>query len=358
MSDSSNKTGGRAPRIKDIAEKAGVSTGTVDRVIHKRGKVSPEVKNRVLQVINELNYKPNVIARALVINRSFKIAALIPDPQYDEYWEAPFRGIDEAQEQLRLYGVEVIKHLFKQDDPESFKSEAEAISEIAYDGIVAAPLFYREALSFMRKWQLQKTPFNLFNTNIPDYEPLVYIGQNSYQSGLLAGKLLHYGSKNAGTFIIAHIDEDVPNSTHLVKKEQGFLDYFDEYGLFGYQTFSVDLKGHNDKESFFKQLDVLFSKHWDIRGFFVTTSRAYAIASYIKSRGLKNVLLVGYDLLKRNIEFLNEGIIDFLINQNPKGQGFYGVQLMADYLIFNKQAESIHYLPLDVITKENVQSYI
>ena len=52
-------------RIKDIAERAGCSIGTVDRVIHNRGKVSAPVKKRVLEIIKELDYKPNVNARVL-----------------------------------------------------------------------------------------------------------------------------------------------------------------------------------------------------------------------------------------------------------------------------------------------------
>ncbi|MCA1744978.1 MAG: substrate-binding domain-containing protein [Bacteroidales bacterium] len=358
MNQSARKNSGGVTRIKDIAEKAGVSTGTVDRVIHKRGKVSPKVRDRVLQVISELNYEPNVLARALVSKRNYRIAALIPDPQYDEYWEAPSKGVDMAQEQLRPYGVEVMKHLFDQNDVESFKAEAEALSELGYNGIVVAPLFYRESLSFMRRWSQEGIPFNLFNTHIADYKPLAYIGQDSYQSGVLAGKLLHYGSKGGGTCLIAHVDEDVPNSSHLIRKEQGFMDYFVENGLSQYRSISVDLKGCGDEPSFFRQLDVVFAKYPDINGFFVTNSRAYAIAAYIKKRALKDILLVGYDLLVKNIHYLNEGIIHFLINQNPKGQGFFGVQLMADHLLFNKQVEPIRYLPLDIITKENAQYYI
>ncbi len=357
MSAQSKENKGGVTRIKDIAEKAGVSTGTVDRVIHNRGKVSPKVRERVLQVVSELNYEPNVLARALVSKRQYRIAALIPDPRYDEYWEAPSKGVDTAQEQLRPYGVEVRKHLFDQNDVASFKKEAEALSQMGYNGIVVAPLFYRESLSYMRRWSQEGIPFNLFNTHIPDYKPLAYIGQDSYQSGLLAGKLLHYGSKGAGTCIIAHVGEDVPNSSHLIKKEQGFMDYFRENGLNDYKSMSVDLKGYGDELFFFKQLDVVFSKYPDIIGFFVTNSRAYSIAAYLKKRGLKHIL-VGYDLLNMNISYLNEGVIHFLINQNPKGQGFFGVQLMADHLLFNKQVEPIRYLPLDVITKENVQYYI
>jgi LacI family transcriptional regulator len=345
-------------RIKDIAEKAGVSAGTVDRVIHDRGRVSKKARERVLQIIKELNYEPNVLARALVSRHNYRLGALIPDPSYDEYWEAPEKGVSMAQDQLKQYGIVVQKHLFNQNDAESFKRAAEDLSKEKYNGIVAAPLFYREALGFMKRWKNDAIPFTLFNTHIPDFEPLSYIGQNSYQSGVLAGKLLHYGSKSSGVFLIAHIDEDVGNSTHLLRKEKGFLDYFEQNGNDQFQCIRVELERCGDEVVFFRQMDLLFTKYSNIIGFFVTNSRAYSIANYLKTKQYRNVLLVGYDLLTKNLNWLNEGIIHFLINQNPKGQGFWGVRLLADYLLFKKPVEAVKYLPLDVITRENVQYYI
>ena len=55
--------------IKNIAELANVSIGTVDRVIHNRGEFSLKTEEKVRKVIKELNYKPNVIARSLVTKK-------------------------------------------------------------------------------------------------------------------------------------------------------------------------------------------------------------------------------------------------------------------------------------------------
>ena len=51
--------------IKMIAERAGVSIGTVDRVLHDRPYVKAEVRERVLRVMEELDYHPNRMASAL-----------------------------------------------------------------------------------------------------------------------------------------------------------------------------------------------------------------------------------------------------------------------------------------------------
>jgi LacI family transcriptional regulator len=58
-------------RIKDIAEKSGVSVGTVDRILHNRPNVSKTAREKVEKVLEEINYQPNVYASALAYNKSY-----------------------------------------------------------------------------------------------------------------------------------------------------------------------------------------------------------------------------------------------------------------------------------------------
>ncbi|MDG5798925.1 LacI family DNA-binding transcriptional regulator [Marinilabiliaceae bacterium ANBcel2] len=355
---SDNRSRFKPTRIKDIAAKAGVSVGTVDRVIHNRGRVSDTVHKRVVKILEEMNYEPNVLARALVSSNKYNIAALIPDPRYDNYWEAPKQGVEMAEKELGQYGVDINEYLFNPFDAESFKRAAEKVTATKVSGILTAPIFYRESLSFQSRWRRQDIPFSLFNTHIPDYEPLVYVGQDSYQSGVLAAKLLHICKKAGGTFIIAHIDEDYQNSSHLIKKEQGFVDFFEEHKLVSYNTVHAELSNCDNKRIFYKQIKTLFDSYKDISGFFVTTSRAHTIANFLRDNCYKNILLVGYDLINQNIEHLDSGYVDFIINQNPKGQGYWGVYLLAEHLMFQNDVKPIKYLPLDIITRENMHYYI
>ena len=69
--------------IKSIAERAGVSIGTVDRVIHNRGHVSQEAEMRVKQAIEELNYIPNFFARQLKLSKTFRFGILMPKLSQD-----------------------------------------------------------------------------------------------------------------------------------------------------------------------------------------------------------------------------------------------------------------------------------
>ena len=342
-------------RIKDIATRAGVSPGTVDRVLHNRGRVSRETTERILKIIAELEYQPNLGARALGSNRIYRLAALLPDPTVDPYWQAPRKGVDQAEKDLKQYGITVEKYIFDPYKVHSFVEQASQVREAKPDGILLAPIYYREALPFFRDWNAQAVPFVLFNTQLSDYNPLCYIGQDSYQSGLLAAKLAHYGQQ-AGSIALAHIDEDISNSAHLIRKEEGFNDYFRKKNLKLFNIIRCELN-RSDTTSFHHQLDELLDSHPDLKTIYVTSSKAYAIASWLEQKGRMDVNLIGYDLIPENIAHLKKGNIKFLINQNSKGQGYWGIYQLTHYLALKQKIDPVKYLPLDIITNENLESY-
>jgi LacI family transcriptional regulator len=344
-------------RIKDIALKAKVSTGTVDRVLHNRGRVSEKVKQRILKIVEDMDYKPNLIARALGSNKIYQIAALIPDHNYDLYWLASKSGIEKAENDLKQFGVHVKEFLFNPYDVQSFINKAEEVSKANPDGILLSPIFYREVLPFFERWKENKIPFVLFITQIADFNPLSYIGQDSYRSGLLAAKLIHYGEPDPGTFLILHIDEEISNAAHLLKKEQGFRNYFMQNHLSQYHIIKAELSLAKDG-SFTKKLDEIIENTPELSAIFVTTSKSFEIAKYLEQHVIKHMKIVGYDLLPANIHYLNKGTISFLINQNPKGQGYWGINLLTDHLVFKKRIPELKYLPLDIVTKENASYYV
>ena len=345
-------------RIKDIAIKANVSTGTVDRVLHNRGNVNEKVKEKVLKIISEMKYEPNFIARALGSNKTYHLAALIPDHALDSYWLAPKSGIEKAEKDLGKFGVQVHQFVFDPFSVPSFIKVAQEITKSNPDGILLSPIFYREVLPFFETWKKEGIPFVLFNTQIAEFDPLSYIGQDSYQSGFLAAKMIHYGLQQPASILIAHIDEEISNAAHLLKKEQGFRNYFLHNNLSDrYNIIKTELK-RSDITSFKTQLNEIFETTPDLRAVFVTTSKAHEIAKYAEQHADHPVVIVGYDLLPQNLYYLNKGSISFLINQNPKGQGYWGINQLVDHLVFKKEVAPIKFLPLDIVTKENLNYYI
>lgn len=345
-------------RIKDIAEKAGVSKGTVDRVLHSRGRVAEEVREKILGIIKELNYEPNFIAQSLKSQRKYNLVALIPDPESDDYWKAPNEGLEKAEKELRQYGISIHRLVFVPHDEKSFIEKANQVMLEKPDGILIAPIFYKEVLPFFKQWEEMNIPYVLFNTQIVDAKSLCYIGQDSYQSGFLAAKILTFGLPVSSSVLIVHINEDISNSAHLITKEAGFNDYFVKKGLS--EKFKVVRKEINftETETFDQQLSQILGEEPELTGIYVTTSKAFEIAAYLHKNNITHIKLIGYDLLEQNLHFLNQDVIHFLINQNPLGQGYWGIHQLANHLIFKKTIAPIKFLPLDIITRENLEYYL
>lgn len=343
--------------IKDIARLSGVSAGTVDRVLHGRGRVSDEALKKVNQVLEEIDYKPNLIARTLGSNKTYRIAALIPDPQQDPYWAQSQAGIKKAENEWAHYNVQVEPFPFNLYDKNSLKEVAEAVFNAKPDGILIAPVFYHEILPFFELFRNDNVPYVFFNTNIQEASSLSFIGQNLYQSGRVGAELMHLGRHATGTLAILHINEDIQNSVHLLEKERGFREYFEEKSNSTFEIKTLNL-GNPEDASFEKQLAAILNDP-ALKGIFVTTSKgSYIAAAHLEKNKKQEITLVGYDMLEENLHYLRSGVIDFLINQNPKRQAFLGINYLAEHLVFKRRVLSTDLLPLEVITRENLQSYL
>jgi len=343
-------------RIKDIAKKAGVSEGTVDRVLHNRGKVSVKSAEAVKRVLKEINYKPNLIARTLGKNRNYRLIALTPDPNLDPYWQQSFEGIKAGEAQLVQFGIHLIVeyYFFDPAKKESFQKAALEVFHSHPDGVLVAPLFYYASIPFFKELSEAKIPFILFNTNILETKALSFIGQDLFKSGHLAAELASLGQPANSIFAVIHINEDLSNAVHLVEKEKGFRDYFEKRGdNDSIKTFELNT---SNTESFRDKVTKIVTENFPC-GIFITTSKAYLIAPIINKIN-PSIRIVGYDLIKENMECLNHGSIHFLINQNPMRQAKLGIQALANHLLFKKTIPPLHLFPLEIITPQNVSSYL
>src|SRR5699024_8513190 len=90
-----SQRGSTMTRMSDIAKRAGVSTTTVSHVINNSCPVKSEKRERVLQVIEELGYRPHIMARGLRKSETRAIGVVIPDSTNDFFAQIT-RSIEEA----------------------------------------------------------------------------------------------------------------------------------------------------------------------------------------------------------------------------------------------------------------------
>lgn len=341
--------------VKEIARRAKTSIGTVDRVINNRTGVSPKTKERIEQIIKELNYQPNIFARRLASKKIIKLAVLIPavSPETD-YWEAPLAGVTKAAAEIKPYGITVEEFLFDQNDKASFNAKTKAILEDEFDGVLMAPMFIEESKIFLKACSQKEIPCVFINSDIPDTNSLSYIGPDLYRSGYLSAHLMNYLVADTHKILIVNISKEIDNHHHVLRKEEGFRAYFSNNNIL--KTIDkVDIR-KTDYPSIKKELKTALKKK-DVKAIFVTNSRVAAVAKYFAEENIQDVVLIGYDYIKDNIEALKNGTIDFLICQKPLEQGYMGIMNLYNHLIHASIINKTYFMPIDIITKENYAFY-
>ncbi len=269
--------------IKEVAKRAGVSVGTVSKVINNIA-VKPKTKQAVELAIKELNYEPNIYARGLKVNRTHTVALIIPTVWNPFYGELAFhieRYLREKQYKMILCN-----------------SEGDYVTELAYftmakqnqvDGIITVT--YSDIESYISNSIPLISIDRFFNDNIP------YVSSDNFSGGALAAKHLD----DVGCQSVCFIGHGSKKDNATRNRRKGFVDYCERHQK-SYLIF--DDQGHH--ETFQRNLELFLKKEVietsTIDGIFaVTDDYAFQVIDYVTRNGKRipeDVQIIGFDGIK------------------------------------------------------------
>lgn len=345
-------------RIVDIARMAEVSVGTVDRVLHNRGRVSEEKRIKIEKVLKEINYEPNMVARLLASKHVYTLVAIIPSFVDGDYWSSVSEGINRAIKELRKFSVKLEYLYFDQSQKESFLKISEILREKEYDGALIATLFGDYVIDISKILDQKETPYVYIDSDIPDQKNLAYFGADSFVSGSIAAKLMLKEIGKDATIVISQIINNKEVSTQMQNREAGFRDYLLKNDFKG-DIYRIELKP-NDYLQSFEKLKQIVSEAASYVGGIVFNSRIYELSLLIDQMNenhFHKIKLIGYDAITRNVEAMKNDRISYLIAQHSEGQGYEGIRCLTNYLLFKQQANKTNLMPIDILMKENVDYY-
>ena len=343
-------------RIKDIATMAGVSVGTVDRVLHKRGKVSEEALKKVEETLKALHYQPNLIARSLASKKERRALVLIPSFMPGEYWSKVNEGISKAEHEFADYHLEIQQMYFDQYDQASFDALLQQINTVDCQGVIIATLFKRSTLELASRLEARDIPYVLIDAYIENTNCIAYYGTDSYRSGFLGGRLLFEQIRpDDPVAIFNFIRKGDTESTQVSMREKGFRDYLSGTDYCG-SIYPIAISAESSDENE-RILDRLMKRNRSIKAGIIFNSRIHLIAGYFSKHQIKDFFLIGYDTIEANIAYLKNGIVSHLIAQRPEVQGYNSVKALFHYLSLEQAVEKVNYMPIDILTKENIDYY-
>ena len=333
--------------IKDIAKKAGVSIGTVDRVIHNRGKVAPAKKELILKIIEELDYQPNDAAQRLtLLRKKIRFAFFVVDPTEHPFFEDVLKGAKQKATELAQYGIEVDFYLVK--GPE----DSIETSELQTDGIVMLNVdWLRPVICWAHE---QEIPVVYYNLPPDDPKGLAYVGCDYQSAGRIAAGLCALVSDKRG--VVGILSEPGADASSYHYRVSGFRK---EIQL-SYPEMQIV---ESDTSEFGNDMEVgavrMLRMYPELNLIYLVNPKDYQVCPIIhavaREAGRGDVKIITNDLTDTQRVMLSQGLISATICQEPEYQGSKPLELLCRYVAFNEIPEKKeYYTKLSIHISQNI----
>ncbi|MBR0598659.1 substrate-binding domain-containing protein [Sinanaerobacter chloroacetimidivorans] len=332
--------------LKQIAEIAGVSRGTVDRALHGRGRVNPETAKLILNIANELGYRPNRMGRALALTRKSIHIGVIVQSYGTPFMNLVIEGIQKASAELHDVGAVILTEFLESVNPQNTIAAMDRLIDKGAQALALTAVDddnLREHINFLS--EDKNIPIITFNSDILGTKRLCYVGQNSFQSGQTCAYLMSLALRGTGKVF--------PLTGHLtnVSHQQRFLGFSNVCE----QNSGIELLPLQccfDQDHYAYELTMhALQEYPDLSGIFVTANgQSGACQALIDAKKKSQICLIAYDLTPQNCKLLQDGHIDILIGQGALLQGYQPPILLYNYLINGTKLEQ-EFLYTDIVIK-------
>lgn len=343
--------------IKQIAALAGVSVGTVDRVLHNRGRVSAEAMAAVQAVLDTQSYKYNLHTSAVAFKKtkkSFKIVVSIPYSEKGEYWDLIRSGLDKAFREYSDIAMRIEFIFFDQFNSISCQEAFRSIRETDCSAVILGTTFADEVRDLCDSLDTRRIPYVFVDGEVSGTHPVATYQADQEICGRLLARLMD-GLTPEGKELALLLPKRVGGrmSNNSVSRLAAFKAFFGENRRRRI-LLEVDFSAnHPDKIA--TELRAFLKKHPNLGGIAVVTSTGYMISDALPPEESHRLIIGGFDVTDGNARCVRNGSLDFLINQHPDRQGFNAVESLLHYLLYGAPDNSLpEFLPVDIVFRENL----
>ncbi len=335
-----------AVNLKQIAELAGVSIGTVDRVLHNRGRVSQANVEKILRIAKESGYEPNPLASRLSSRRKIAFGVLIPELHSEfGYWQQVYRGFQGGEKELRKQQIELYYAFYDRSRPESFVEAADSLFEKEITAYIVAPLIP----DMMRRVASDHPdiPFVFIDSTMPEAAPLVDLSQNTEMAGITGAKMM---SLLAPDLDVVYTFQTFSSAFNGKMRALHFSRYYGQLNP-GAQVINIAAERVDDLESRLEGIDR------NLRyGLFVVNDNAHAACEILKRLQLsERFTVIGFDLSPFNRSGLQDGSIAAILGQRPISQAYDAIMYLYRKFVLGIDG-GLSVFPVDIFIKENLPS--
>ena len=322
--------------IKDIADLAGVSRGTVDRVLNNRGAVSPETAEKVLEIVRALDYRPNKAGIALAAQKKKYRIGVILFSEHNPFFDEVMEGVLKKAAELQDYGITTITRRVEFDAD----AQLAAIDELTAEGIHGLMLAPYNHVRIQRKIDeliQSRIPVVTVNTDIDGSRRMAYVGSDYFQGGCTAAGLFALMTTGPVKLGIITGSSNVLCHTERIK---GLRDTLSA----SYPRIRITeiLENHDDEFESYALTGQLLSRRPDLTALFFAAAGVHGGCRAVEESGLRPKIIT-FDEVPTTLEMLKKGIISATISQQPDRQGSRSLDLLFEYLTAGTVPEKERY---------------
>ncbi len=330
--------------IRDVAQKAGVSTATVSLVLHNHRRISEETRKRVLKAIRELNYHPSQLARGLVMQQTGNIGFVLTEDHFlrtEPFYTRIFLGTEfETRDSTYFVLLSTIPTDFDEDTP-----LPRFITQQNVDGVIIAGKVPQRFLEKVYRFNLPL----IFIDYFPPKGDFSAVLIDNIQGGLDATEHLIQLGHRSIAFIGGDMDHPSIRERLFGCKlalEKNHIPYDPELVVAGNEP--------PTKENGYKAICNLLKKRTDFTALFACNdAMAIGAMECLKKRGFDipgKISVVGFDDIESDV-FQNPPLTTIAV---PKfDMGIEAMRLMRDILAKKIQKHKKILVPVELIVRDS-----
>lgn len=341
-----------AVTLQQIADLAGVSRGTVDRALNNRGRIKPEVEQKIKLIAKELGYQPNIASRVLAMaKKNIKIGVILQSAK-TPFMQEVLKGLEAAKKEVESLGATVDIQKIDGINAREVISIMEKMKENKISSIALSPSEDRYLMQTVNQFSEEyHIPVLTFNSDLEDTSRICFVGQDTKKSGQTAAGLMGEILDGKGEIIIISGYEENPSLKNRVNSfvEEIELSY-PEIKIVGVRY------GYDDNWVAEKITEETLKEYTNIKGFYIAGSGVVGVCKAIKNaQKEKEIKVIANDFIEENINWLLNGTINFLIGQDAYTQGYESILSLFRKFFYGEEPKSeFQHTEIFIKTKYNI----
>lgn len=334
----------------DIAKLAGVSRGTVDRVINNRPGVKKETRERVEKIIQELDYVPSRAGKALSTAKRPVTVEIVINRGENEFYDDVIQGMESCKEDYSdftlSYSYQFLKHYDVKEQVTALKKALEKMPNL----LILTPINHPKVVNILQEITNAGIPVITVNSDIHGTDRLLHVGCDFFASGQTAAGMLLLIAKEPLTVGIVTGSEQMLGHKQRVT---GFLSTLEDASS-PFQH-AITVESYDQEEHAYQQVREMLEQHPTINAvYFAASGVKGGIKAIEESK--KDLLIITCDDFPFIRQQVLTGVVQATVCQEPFRQGHEAVHQGLQYLISGQiPVKSTIYMKNEIKIAENIK---